>query len=127
MTAAPKPTPAELEILRVLWSRGPSTVREVQEALGPERGAGYTTVLKLMQIMAEKGLVARDERARAHVYAARAAEAQTQRQLVRDLVDRAFGGSAAKLVLQALSGRRASPAEIERIRRLLDDIEGGKR
>ena len=127
MTPPPRPTPAELEILNVLWERGPSTVREVQDALGPARGAGYTTVLKILQIMADKGLVNRDESARAHVYAAGAPEAQTQRQLVRDLVDRAFGGSAAKLVLQALSGRRASPEEIERIRRLLDEIEGGKR
>jgi BlaI family penicillinase repressor len=127
MTIPPRPTPGELEILRVLWERGPSTVREVQDALGPARGAGYTTVLKLLQIMAEKDLVRRDESARAHVYAARAPEAQTQRQLVRDLVDRAFGGSAAQLVVQALSGRRASAEEIGRIRRLLDEIEGGKR
>src|SRR3954468_12474619 len=123
MTTPPRPTPGELEILRVLWQRGPSTVREVQEALGPERGAGYTTVLKLLQIMADKDLVRRDESARAHVYAARVPEAQTQRQLVRDLGDRAFGGSAAQLVVQALSGRRASADEIDRIRRLLDDIE----
>jgi BlaI family penicillinase repressor len=127
MTSLPRPTPGELEILRVLWDRGPSTVREVQETLGAERGAGYTTVLKLLQIMAEKDLVRRDESARAHVYAARVPETQTQRQLVRDLVDRAFGGSAAQLVVQALSGRRASAEEIERIRRLLDEIEGGKR
>jgi predicted transcriptional regulator len=127
MTSPPRPTPAELEILGVLWARGPSTVRDVQEALGPERAAGYTTVLKLMQIMADKGLVTRDESARAHVYSARAAETQTQRALARDLVDRAFGGSAAKLVVQALSGRRASAEEIERIRRLLDEIEGGSR
>jgi BlaI family transcriptional regulator, penicillinase repressor len=127
MTSLPRPTPGELEILRVLWDRGPSTVREVQDALGAERGAGYTTVLKLLQIMAEKDLVRRDESARAHVYAARLPETQTQRQLVRDLVDRAFGGSAAQLVVQALSGRRASAEEIERIRRLLDEIEGGKR
>jgi BlaI family penicillinase repressor len=127
MTTPRRPTPGELEILRVLWERGPSTVREVQDALGPARGAGYTTVLKLLQIMAEKDLVRRDESARAHVYAARAPEAQTQRQLVRDLVDRAFGGSAAQLVVQALSGRRASAEEIGRIRRLLDEIEGGKR
>jgi predicted transcriptional regulator len=123
----PRPTPAELEILSVLWQRGPATVREVQEALGPERAAGYTTVLKLLQIMADKGLVIRDESARAHVYSARAPQAQTQRQLVRDLVDRAFGGSAGRLVVQALSGRRASADEIEKIRRLLDEIEGGKR
>ena len=127
MTSLPRPTPGELEILRVLWDRGPSTVREVQDALGEERAAGYTTVLKLLQIMAEKDLVRRDESARAHVYAARVPETQTQRQLVRDLVDRAFGGSAAQLVVQALSGRRASAEEIERIRRLLDEIEGGKR
>jgi BlaI family transcriptional regulator, penicillinase repressor len=127
MTTLPRPTPGELEILRVLWERGPSTVREVQDALGQARAAGYTTVLKLLQIMAEKDLVRRDETARAHVYAARVPEAQTQRQLVRDLVDRAFGGSAAQLVVQALSGRRASAEEIERIRRLLDEIEGGKR
>lgn len=127
MTSLPRPTPGELEILRVLWDRGPSTVREVQDALGAERAAGYTTVLKLLQIMAEKDLVRRDESARAHVYAARVPETQTQRQLVRDLVDRAFGGSAAQLVVQALSGRRASAEEIERIRRLLDEIEGGKR
>jgi len=126
MTNPPRPTPAELEILGVLWSRGPSTVREVHDTLGPERGAGYTTVLKLMQIMSEKGLVTRDESARAHVYSARAPQARTQRELVRDLVDRAFGGSAARLVLQALSGRRASAEEIERIRRLLDEIERGK-
>ena len=120
MIAAPRPTPAELEILRVLWSRGPSTVREVQEALGPERGAGYTTVLKLMQIMAEKGLVDRDERDRTHVYRARLSEEQTQRQLVRDLLDRAFGGSATKLVMQALAARRASADELREIRRMID-------
>ena len=127
MASPPRPTPGELEILRVLWERGPSTVREVQEALGTARGAGYTTVLKLLQIMADKALVTRDETARAHVYAARSPEAQTQRQLVRDLVDRAFGGSAAQLVVQALSGRRASAEEIDSIRKLLDEIEGGKR
>src|SRR5438876_12238939 len=88
MTSPPRPTPGELEILGVLWERGPGTVREVQESLGPARAAGYTTVLKLLQIMSEKALVTRDETARAHVYAARSPETQTQRQLVRDLVDR---------------------------------------
>jgi predicted transcriptional regulator len=122
-----KPTPGELEILRVLWDRGPGTVRDVQEALGGERASGYTTVLKLLQIMTEKGLVRRDETARAHVYAAAVEESRTQRRLVKDLVDRAFGGSAAKLVMQALAGRRASAEEIERIRELLDAMEGGKR
>src|SRR5258708_33137374 len=106
MTSPPRPTPGELEILRVLWERGPSTVREVQESLGPARAAGYTTDLKLLQIMSEKALVTRDETARAHVYAARGPETQTQRQLGRDLVDRDFGGSAARLVVRRLRGRR---------------------
>jgi predicted transcriptional regulator len=121
----PRPTPGELEILRVLWGRGPSTVREVHEALGA-RDTGYTTALKLLQIMADKGLVVRDETARAHVYAARALEGDTQRQLVRELLDRAFGGSAAKLVMHALSGRQASAEEIAGIRRLLDEMETGR-
>jgi predicted transcriptional regulator len=119
-----KPTPAELEILRALWDQGPSTVREVQERLERERPTGYTTVLKLLQIMTEKGIVRRDETARAHVYAATAPEQQTQQQLVRDLVDRAFGGSASKLVMQALSARRTSREELTRIRELLDRLEG---
>jgi BlaI family penicillinase repressor len=127
MAPRPRPTPAELEILRVLWQRGPSTVREVHEDVERERATGYTTVLKLLQIMAEKGLVTRDETARAHVYAARVPADDTQRQLVRDLLDRAFGGSALKLVMHALSARKASPAEIARIRRMLDDMEGGER
>ena len=124
---APRPTPAELEILRVLWDRGPSLVRDVQEVINADRRTGYTTVLKLLQIMTDKGLVSRDENARAHVYSARLPQSQTQRQLVRDLVDRAFGGSAANLVMQALSGRRTSADEIGKIRRLLDDLEGGGR
>ena len=127
MVARLRPTPAELEILRVLWERGPSTVREVHESFGRERATGYTTVLKLLQIMTEKGLVTRDEAARAHVYAARLPESDTQRQLVGDLLDRAFGGSALKLVMHALSARKASPGEIARIRRMLDDMEGGER
>jgi predicted transcriptional regulator len=124
---APRPTPAELEILRVLWERGPSLVRDVQEVINADRRTGYTTVLKLLQIMTDKGLVSRDEQARAHVYSARLPQSQTQRQLVRDLVDRAFRGSAANLVMQALSGRRTSADEIGKIRRLLDDLEGGDR
>ena len=127
MPNRPRPTPGELEILRVLWDRGPSTVREVHEGLDRERATGYTTVLKLLQIMAEKGIVTRDETERAHVYAARVPEADTQRQLVGDLLDRAFGGSALKLVLHALAARKASPAEIARIRRMLDEMEGGDR
>jgi predicted transcriptional regulator len=98
----PRPTAAELAILRVLWRRGPSTVREVQEALSDERGTGYTTALKLLQIMTEKGLVRRDDRVRTHVYAAALPAETTQRQLERDLLYRAFGGSAQQLVLQAL-------------------------
>ncbi|PYQ08221.1 MAG: transcriptional regulator, partial [Acidobacteria bacterium] len=90
MSPSPRPTPAELEILRVLWQRGPSTVREVQATLSENRSTGYTTVLKMLQIMADKNLVSRDETQRAHVYSARLAESQTQRQLVRDLLERAF-------------------------------------
>jgi BlaI family transcriptional regulator, penicillinase repressor len=124
MSRAPRPTPAELEILRVLWEQGPSTVRDVQERMERERPTGYTTVLKLLQIMTEKDLVRRDETARAHVYAARLPEQQTQQQLVRDLVDRAFGGSARKLVMQALSTRKTSREDLSKIRELLDQLEG---
>ena len=117
---SPRPTDAELAILRVLWARGPSTVRQVHDVLGRERAAAYTTALKLLQIMTEKGLVDRDERDRTHVYRARMTEEQTQRQLVRDLVDRAFGGSASKLVLQALATKRASAEELSEIREMID-------
>lgn len=123
----PRPTSAELGILGVLWERGPSTVRDVHESLAGSRPVGYTTVLKLLQIMAEKGLVRRDERQRAHVYAAQAPAVETQRQLVGDLVDRAFGGSAARLVQQALSSQKSSPAEIARIRKFLDELERGQK
>src|SRR6476659_6530864 len=102
----PRPTDAELAILRVLWDRGPSTVRQLHDVLARDRQAAYTTALKLLQIMTEKGLVERDERDRTHIYRARVGQEQTQRQLVRDLVDRAFGGSATKLVMQALASRR---------------------
>jgi predicted transcriptional regulator len=121
----PKPTDAELALLRVLWRRGPSTVREVLEEL--ESGTGYTTVLKFMQIMLEKGLVTRDEAQRTHVYQARHAEEQTQRQLLKDLLDRAFNGSAARLVMQALSTKKASASDLAEIRRLLDQIEKGEK
>ena len=117
----PRPTDAELAILGVLWTRGASTVRQVHEALADTRDTGYTTTLKLMQIMAEKGLVKRNETARTHVYSAVAGEEQTQQQLVKDLVDRAFGGSAAQLVLRALSAEGASDAEVKAIRKLIDD------
>jgi len=117
-----KPTDAELAILRVLWTRGPSTVREVAEAMGRE--AGYTTILKLMQIMTEKRLVRRDEAARTHVYEAAYSEDQTQRHLVTDLLDRVFDGSAAKLVIQALAAGKASPEELAEIRKLLSEKVG---
>jgi BlaI family transcriptional regulator, penicillinase repressor len=120
----PKPTASELAILRVLWDRGPSTVRQVHETMGQE--TKYTTVLKFLQIMAEKGLVMRDESARTHIYRAAQREETTQRRLVKDLVDRAFAGSTQALVLQALSAKRASPADIAEIRRLLDDYEKGQ-
>lgn len=119
----PRPTDAELDILRVLWSQGPSTVRDVHSALEKQRAIGYTTVLKFMQIMAEKGLVERDERERAHVYKAALAEEQTQRQLVRHLVERAFGGSATNLVLQALATEHASAEEIRQVRAMLEEFE----
>jgi predicted transcriptional regulator len=119
-----KPTDAELAILRVLWARGPSTVRDVAEAMG--RSGGYTTVLKLLQIMTEKRLVARDESARTHIYEAAYTEDQTQRHLVNDLLARAFDGSAAKLVLQALNTGKASPEELEEIRRLLETHRGSR-
>ena len=118
----PRPTDAELAILRVLWERGPSTVRQVHEALGEERETGYTTSLKLMQIMAEKGHVTRDESNRTHVYAAKLTRAETQSQLISDLVDRAFGGSAAALVLQALNSDATTPEEIAEIRKLIREF-----
>jgi len=132
----PKPTDAELAILRVLWERGHSTVRQVHEVLNRERPAAYTTSLKLLQIMTEKGLVERDERDRTHIYRARLSEEQTQRQLIRDLLDRAFDGSATKLVMQALAARRATADELQEIRRVIDgarqdsqprEIEHGER
>src|SRR5690349_1444972 len=108
----PRPTPAETAILQVLWRRGPSTVREVHDALAEVRPGGYTTVLKLMQIMAKKGLVERDERERSHRYRAAVSQKRTQHQLLSDLVDRVFEGSAQKLIMQALSRRKSSRKEL---------------
>lgn len=122
---APRPTDAELDILNVLWELGASTVRDVHSVLSRSRDVGYTTVLKLMQIMWEKGLVVRDESQRSHIYKPKQREATTQKQLVRDLAQRAFGGSTEKLVMQALSSQKASPEELAEIRRMLDDLEGG--
>lgn len=123
---APRPTDAELEILNVLWQRGPATVREVHDELGAHKPTGYTTVLKTLQIMTEKGLVERDESQRAHLYRARLAQDVTQRQLLNDLLARAFDGSATKLVMQALSGREASAEELTEIRAMLDRFEHGR-
>lgn len=123
----PRPTDAELEILTVIWSRGPSTVREIHEAIVERRPAQYTTVLKMMQIMTEKGLVIRDDSERAHRYVASRAREVTQKQLAGDLLQRAFGGSAASLLLGALSAKKASKKELAEMRRMLDEAEGGKR
>jgi predicted transcriptional regulator len=120
----PKPTDAELSILRVLWQRGPSTVRQVFEELNQTQSTGYTTFLKLMQIMVEKGLLKRDDTERSHVFEATLAEEETQRQLVGHLLERAFSGSARKLVLQALSAKKATREELAEIRKLLDEMEG---
>jgi len=119
----PRPTEAELEILTVLWSHGPSTVREVHDTIVQRKATQYTTVLKLLQIMADKGLVRRDETARAHVYEASRPREWTQRQLAGDLLQRAFGGSAKSLMVGALSARKASKDELDEIRKLLDDYE----
>jgi BlaI family transcriptional regulator, penicillinase repressor len=116
------PTEAELEILNVLWATGPATVREVHNALS-SKGTGYTTVLKQMQVMAEKGILRRSERFRSHVYEAKAAKQHTQQQLARNLLHRAFDGSANSLVLGALSAQKVSPAELREIRRTLDEFE----
>ncbi|MDX6694426.1 MAG: hypothetical protein QOF02_2029 [Blastocatellia bacterium] len=123
--STPRPTDSELDILRVLWRRGPSTVREVYETLNRKRPTGYTTVLKMLQIMTEKQLVEREESQRAHVYEARLPQEQTQQQLVGDLLERAFDGSAKKLVMQALSSKKASSEDLTEIRELLDRFERG--
>jgi BlaI family transcriptional regulator, penicillinase repressor len=119
----PRPTDAELAILRVLWRLGPATVRAVHDELSRAQETGYTTVLKLLQIMTEKGLVKRDESERSHVYQPACPERDVQRQLVGHLLDRAFGGSAQKLVMQALAAKKSSPAELAEIRKLLDEME----
>jgi len=120
----PGPTDRELAILRILWDQGPSTVRQVNEAMNQDRDTGYTTTLKLMQIMTEKGLLIRDESQWKHVYRPIATEERTQKQLVRDLLERAFSGSAEKLVMRALSAKKVSPDQLARIRRMLDEFEG---
>jgi BlaI family penicillinase repressor len=126
-TELPRPTDAELEILTVLWSRGPTTVREVHETIALRKPTQYTTVLKLMQIMAEKGLVRRNEKQRAHIYEAARPQEWTQRQLAGDLLQRAFNGSAKSLMMGALSARKASREELSELRRLLEEYEKGAR
>lgn len=122
-----RPTDAELTILRVLWDQGPTTVREVYKILNSGKTVGYTTVLKLMQIMTEKGLVERDESCRPQIYRPCLPREQTERQLVKDLVDRAFGGSAKRLVMQALEQKKASPDELAQIEQLLNKLERGEK
>jgi BlaI family transcriptional regulator, penicillinase repressor len=119
----PRPTDAELAILGVLWDQGPSTVREVTAALQVSRGTGYTTALKLMQIMTEKGIISRNESERTHVYQSVLPREDTQQQLIRDLLERAFGGSAQKLVLQALSSKKATRQELAEIRKTIELLE----
>lgn len=123
----PRPTDSELEILTVLWSRGPSTVRDVHEAIAQRKPTQYTTVLKTLQIMAEKGLVRRDEEQRAHIYEAGRPREWTQRQLAGDLLQRAFSGSAKSLLLGALSARKVSHEELAELRKFLEEYERGSR
>ena len=123
----PKPTNAELEILTVLWSIGPATVREVYEAINRRRPAQYSTTLKFMQIMANKGLLRRDEKQRAHVYEAVKSQAWTQRQLAGDLLERAFGGSPKALLVGALSARKATKEELAELLKLLDEYKRGQK
>lgn len=121
MSKVVRPTDAELAILRILWDQGPCTVRRVHTVLAADRPLAYTTTLKLLQIMTAKGLTTREEQGQHHVYRARHAETVTQRRLVRDLLERAFGGSMSQLVVQALASRRVSDEELREIRRLLED------
>jgi BlaI family transcriptional regulator, penicillinase repressor len=124
-TTVPKPTAGELEILRVLWETGPTTVREVHEAVSRERNVGYTTVLKLMQIMTAKGMLRRNEQQRAHVYEACQPAGHTKRELAGDVLQRVFQGSASQLMMHALDSRRTSREELNKLRRLLDEYERG--
>ena len=118
------PTPKELAILQVLWDKGPSTVRQIHQAISRKSGTGYTTTLKLLQVMFDKELVVRDESEQSHVYRPRISQERTQRQMVRDLLDRAFRGSARQLVMHALSAKQASAKELAEIRKLLNELEG---
>jgi len=122
----PLPTDAELSVLRLLWARGPLTVRQLHEALSKERDLGYTTVLKAMQVMLEKGLVDRDDSERSHVYRAAVTEGKTKRRLVSDLMTKAFAGSASQLLVHALKAGQANSAELDAIQHLLDEARRGR-
>ncbi|SHL18468.1 Predicted transcriptional regulator [Chitinophaga jiangningensis] len=122
-----KPTESELEILGILWEKGASTVREVHEKLAETKDAGYTTTLKLMQIMYEKGLLTRDASSKTHIYAAAVSQQETQQQLLSKMIDTVFGGSASQLVLQALGHHKSSDKELDQIRQYLNDIEKQQR
>jgi BlaI family transcriptional regulator, penicillinase repressor len=119
-----KPTKLELAILRAMWQRGPGTVREIQETLNETRETGYSTVLKMLQIMTEKGLVDRDESVRPQVFRARYSEEKTQQHLLRDLIQRAFNGSVKSLVMQALAAKKPTSQDLDDIQKLLDSFEG---
>ena len=120
----PQPTVRELTILGILWDDGPSTVRDVNEEMNKQQRTGYTTTLKLMQIMTEKGLLIRDESQFKHIYKPAISQERTQKQLVGDLLERAFSGSAEKLVMRALSAKKVSAGELAKIRKILDEMEG---
>ncbi|MGA8263212.1 MAG: BlaI/MecI/CopY family transcriptional regulator [Ignavibacteriaceae bacterium] len=125
--SVPKPTKAELEILQILWGSGPSTVRFINDKMNQKKDVGYTTTLKIMQIMVEKNLLTRDEKNKSHIYSAVYKRDETQKVLLDKFLESAFGGSASRLVMQALGNRKTSKREIEEIRNFLDKIEGGKR
>ena len=124
--ASPRPTKSELAILRVVWERGPLSVRDVQTALNTSKPTGYTTVLKLMQIMTDKGLLERDDSVRPQLYRARHKQAHTQKHLLRDFIDRAYGGSVTSLVMHALSTKKPSPEEVEELEALLERVKKGQ-
>ena len=127
MSGKPKPTEKELEILQVLWQNGPATVREINEVLSHDREIGYTTTLKFLQIMYDKGFVEREKEGKTHIYYAAISEEATQQTLLEELLDGAFKGSAMKLVMGALGSRKSSRKEIDEIRKYLDNLEGGER
>lgn len=122
--ASTQPTDVELRILSILWSRGPSPVRVIHQQLSAEKGTNYSTTVKMLSVMLEKGLVTRDESVRPHVYRAVRSQAATQKRMLRELIDKVYAGSSMSLVLQALSTQKASPDELAEVRRLLDELEG---